>query len=304
MITILNNADFSQNNLGKINISNILSDFTKTILTKMTKYTNDSEAAFELDVFYNTLVEKGIFAKINHLYLPVFASTLSECFYNIAKNSGAYDLNTFSHIELDANNGIAQTTEGDIYPSTAQNVINLANNINAYDYTLVLFSLSKNIPGTICYKSNRAMGLGGNTLTNIGINPGGDGPGYVSSLVDDGVYAGLSSSSVIDTYPFNSGFASFTKNTTKEFIQWGGTIKEKDGTTPLIATLNKMFIVGDKFVPGQTTGNNHTPISPLSNGCYMVSKVAFTQQEVNAFASALETLMVNIGYSNVDTFYK
>lgn len=65
MIFVAKNADFSANSIGKININTELSSFTKNLLKKMTRFDEKSDEAFAFDMFYSSLVDKGLWDKID-----------------------------------------------------------------------------------------------------------------------------------------------------------------------------------------------------------------------------------------------
>lgn len=81
MILVLQNADFSANNLGKISIE--LKERTKII---MSKYGRDfsTEEGVAIQEFMDGLDSSGILPKLSCLYMPVFASSLETAFVNLA----------------------------------------------------------------------------------------------------------------------------------------------------------------------------------------------------------------------------
>lgn len=83
MIVVLKDADFSANNIGTIEIPYELSQSTKDLLTHLTKYDEEDREAIRLDMFLKALNSASWKSKIKFLCLPAFASTISECFYNI-----------------------------------------------------------------------------------------------------------------------------------------------------------------------------------------------------------------------------
>lgn len=83
MIITLKDADFSANNIGTIDVPYEISAETKALLTHLTKYGEDSMQAKRLDMFLNAFNNASFKSKIKVLCLPVFGSSLSECFYNI-----------------------------------------------------------------------------------------------------------------------------------------------------------------------------------------------------------------------------
>lgn len=83
---ILNNADFSANNIGKYVE---LSDFTKKVLSKQTQYSEESDEAYALNAFLNHLTEDGFIGGssplLDMLIIPGLARDHSELMYDIAQ---------------------------------------------------------------------------------------------------------------------------------------------------------------------------------------------------------------------------
>lgn len=86
MIIVLNGADFSDNNIGKVILDKESSAEAKEILSHYTKsLTQTQQIAF--DNFLTTLKASGIWSKTNNLYFPILAGNLNECWYDvISKN--------------------------------------------------------------------------------------------------------------------------------------------------------------------------------------------------------------------------
>lgn len=91
-VIILKNADFSASNIGKIAI---ISNTTRRILTKQTKYSADSAEAVALNTYVERLEAGGFIGGENPLLtvlmLPCLAAKHDELFFNIAKvDAGGY----------------------------------------------------------------------------------------------------------------------------------------------------------------------------------------------------------------------
>lgn len=82
MIIVLSGADFSANNIGKIDLPVELDDTTKSILSMLTKYGATSMQAQHLNNFVLGLKSNGIYEKLTYLFLPIFAKELGEAFTN------------------------------------------------------------------------------------------------------------------------------------------------------------------------------------------------------------------------------
>ena len=83
---ILNQADFSANNIGKYTE---LSDYTKKVLAKQTQYTEDSNEANSLNTFLNELISRGFLGGsepiLNYLVIPALAGNAEQLLFNIAE---------------------------------------------------------------------------------------------------------------------------------------------------------------------------------------------------------------------------
>lgn len=83
---ILNQADFSVNNIGKYTE---LSDYTKKVLAKQTQYTEDSNEANSLNTFLNELISRGFLGGskpiLNYLVIPALAGNAEQLLFNIAE---------------------------------------------------------------------------------------------------------------------------------------------------------------------------------------------------------------------------
>ena len=82
MIITLKNADFSINNIGKIDINEKLNENTKEILSKYSRQFTDTQK-LALQHFVNGLKSNGIWEHMCNLYIPALAGDMSEMLYNI-----------------------------------------------------------------------------------------------------------------------------------------------------------------------------------------------------------------------------
>lgn len=82
MILRLRGADFSANNIGKINIIRELRDDTKQLLSNFSKELTTNQQ-YALQDFIDGLKESGLWSAIGNLYLPILAGDLSETLFNI-----------------------------------------------------------------------------------------------------------------------------------------------------------------------------------------------------------------------------
>lgn len=85
MIIVLNKADFSQNNIGKITLPEETFqplEITNKVLGRFsTEFSVSQKKA--VDVFFRRLSNAGILTKINVLLLPLLASTIDEACMNV-----------------------------------------------------------------------------------------------------------------------------------------------------------------------------------------------------------------------------
>lgn len=82
MILRLNGADFSANNIGKIDIIREITSDTRELLSKFSREFTD-EQMFAVQDFISGLKNNGIWSSIGNLYIPVMCGSLSECGYNL-----------------------------------------------------------------------------------------------------------------------------------------------------------------------------------------------------------------------------
>lgn len=84
MIIVLSGADFSANNIGKVEIEIKISERTKAICAAYGKsFTTDQQIA--LQNLIDWLDDEGILAELDALYLPCMANSLDKVLVNVAK---------------------------------------------------------------------------------------------------------------------------------------------------------------------------------------------------------------------------
>lgn len=88
MIIILQGADATNNNLGKINISTQVTDEVNKMLSYYTKTIVSSQRIL-VQNFIDELQAFGLWSKLTHIYLPILAGQKEEVFFNIKKTYGA-----------------------------------------------------------------------------------------------------------------------------------------------------------------------------------------------------------------------
>lgn len=82
MILRLNGADFSANNIGKIDIIREITSDTRKLLSNFSREFTD-EQMFAVQDFISGLKNSGIWSAVGNLYVPVMCGSLSECGYNL-----------------------------------------------------------------------------------------------------------------------------------------------------------------------------------------------------------------------------
>lgn len=86
MILKINNADFSENQIGYVEIPWTPSPSTLEILSHYTKPLTLSQQK-ALETFIANLTINGIYAKIDHLFLPLLANDATEALYDVKADS-------------------------------------------------------------------------------------------------------------------------------------------------------------------------------------------------------------------------
>lgn len=84
MIIVLKKADFSQSNIGKVDFITELTEETKVLMTRATKYpiVKENRYAQALNKLVSAMVEKGIFGKVTTLVIPAMSNSIAECSLN------------------------------------------------------------------------------------------------------------------------------------------------------------------------------------------------------------------------------
>lgn len=121
MIIKLSNADFSANNIGKINILNDISEDTKLLLRNFTRTLSNDER-YAVDNFISSLKLHGVWESISNLYMPILAGDLSECGLNIKTLSQDFTPSA-SYYQISAENGIEAIAGGTDVPEDGRMTI-------------------------------------------------------------------------------------------------------------------------------------------------------------------------------------
>lgn len=116
MVIVLNNADFSARNLGKIDLSTPLDATVINILNKLTKYPIDmyNETTQAFNILYKTLVDEGLLAKMKMLAVPYMSASIQQAGYDIISDnyndiSLCYNLSSDGGLRVNNNQYILAT---------------------------------------------------------------------------------------------------------------------------------------------------------------------------------------------------
>lgn len=136
MIIVLKGADFSADNIGKIDVSNTLSARTKEIASKFSKSLSDY-TLFALQELIDWLDSEGILENMDGLYLPCLAGTIEESFINVAKSPFSKDVIPNSSVFELRNNGVRTKVTGSV---SASDQIQLESTAPVNDMHLLWFN--------------------------------------------------------------------------------------------------------------------------------------------------------------------
>ena len=91
MILVLEGADFSQNNLGQVEVTTILDDFTKAAIAASGNSNMTDIQKANLNTFFKRLGAFGgvgtIWNKLTYLWLPMIAGDLAHSLVNYKDNT-------------------------------------------------------------------------------------------------------------------------------------------------------------------------------------------------------------------------
>ena len=118
MILRLSGADFSANNIGKIDIIREITSDTKNLLSNFSREFTD-EQMFAVQDFISGLKNSGIWSAVGNLYVPIICGSLSECGYNL--KTGKNDV-TFGSDYVWSNKGLKLLPTSTAYWSTSAKI--------------------------------------------------------------------------------------------------------------------------------------------------------------------------------------
>ena len=85
MILVIKGADFSANNIGKVEITTELAEVTMEVMQNLTKYSAEKRNRYAraLDTMLKKLVSNDLWNSISMLSIPVMSASMDECSYDV-----------------------------------------------------------------------------------------------------------------------------------------------------------------------------------------------------------------------------
>lgn len=257
MFTVLPDADFSKNNIGKVDLSLPIDDLTLEILSKYSVQPSEYVQK-ALNTFVIRLKNTGLIDKISSLYLPILATTIPEAFMDVlGSNSidgtGKYNITSGKGVHLTVTTGF------------------LAFNIpNTVDFHAMAYN-SDAIPvvSGIGYSIGQDVYGFGRRMFNTGTNPG--------------AFIGASGSRITGDTNLGSviGIQLFSNNGTQSILGDNGQVFTGTPAGDYITQVAKNLNIGSAVL----TGVN---FSIYSTGAYLNS------DEVTEYMSCVSSLMESI----------
>lgn len=297
MILIAKNADFSENAIEKINIQKDLSEFSKSVLKKMTKYNETSTQAFAFDAFQQSLKDKGLWDKINNIYIPALAKDLSECFCDIIGDLN-YDVSNIPSelFELSSLGGIKQKNSGSSGIETSiMPKLNTAlpsfNNISAVYY--MMDDANKAYDEGYYLRMKRLLSFK-NQLNYFCVEAGGSGKLFPTTMVTvSGSYPTVSGSSIYAELP-KKGFFGFTRNESysydTEFFVDGERYEIGERLNGTDTNITNLQLFAEKYKDEQSAAEQKNSKAP-SIGLFVFMKSAITTEEMRMLEIEVNYLM-------------
>ena len=287
MIFVAKNADFSANSIGKVNISAELSSFTKNLLKKMTRFNEKSDEAFAFDTFHSSLVDKGLWSKIE-----TFCDIAGDLNYDVTDFSG-------SNVEFSELNGLRQThKEGGGVNDKIRPLLNQSVNFNDVSACMYLLdNFQEKWEEGYTYDAKRNIGFT-NQLSYFDLNVGGDGMMYPSTMIASGGSYPTASGSTNAALVPQKGFFGFTRRTSDnydtEYVVDGEAYEYGDKQVGDETNVTNMQFFAENFQSGRKSGNapQKTIIAP-SVGMYIVTRNALSRQEMLDFESIVNAFMAS-----------
>ena len=312
MIIVLKGADFSAKNIGKVNLRVNLTEKTKNVFSKMTRFDATSEEAWAFDDFYNTLNATGIWEKINKLHLPVLANTKDEAFYDIV-GEGGYDITGISDDYILFNDDGSTSVGNQTVTANPANVkYTLETPVNYNNCTAIMFTVEGLIEAKLngvdsVLSSSREMSTYLHLGVPLTISAGGGDSSFLGAITPADGYP-MPNSHVNGLLVKNSGFFAAT-HTDKNDISGGKMCAFYSHNNKALANLD--FVAATKpnsdgisdticlYTQKWQDGTNAKGyvIQKTHTACFCITKEALTDHETWVFNDALDDLMTALGFS-------
>jgi hypothetical protein len=271
MIIVLKDADFSANNIGKIEVSRELDVKTKQLLSRYSKVL-DTSKQYAVDDFVTGLYSSGLSDKITFLLLPCLASSIDEAMINAMNGDSMGQLN--SNYWLLRNNGLAQT-------SSTYDTIEAITRISAYAnvpinnnhyavYNTEEYQYIDSLDTSKQFPSRR------NASTTFYDNCAGNTAGYV--WINSGNYGGV---------PFANGHQMKTK-CLHQIVLSGNDFSVRNSTDEKNVTQGASDVPSTYIDDISICGNGNNGIA--AHGFYSFG-FALTDEEQKEYARLVESLM-------------
>lgn len=168
MIIKLTGANFSQNNIGKIEFAPTLNTETLNILSNYSRELSE-EQQFAFQDYLLGLKNNNLWSSIKNLYLPLLAGKVGESFFNVKTNIIDCTPNS-SDYTITSNNGLKCTTEIGNSPSSIVTFpyTGSQNNLHCLFYNTSILAENQDIIDG--FADNNAKWI---TLTTGGLNGSG-----------------------------------------------------------------------------------------------------------------------------------
>lgn len=171
MIAILNNADFSENNIGRINIPIELSQWTLDVISKFPSYSWTLEKKSAVEFFYRSLVINGILDRMEYLALPVLCgTTIADAVQNLKE--GGVSISSMGNTDIYetiVGKGLARSGATTGAPASRNSLISIDNpRVGFMSEFHFAFCTTDAVPtnGTV-YTTPKAKGLESDDILNL-----------------------------------------------------------------------------------------------------------------------------------------
>lgn len=170
MIFINKFADFSENKIGNVEIPIDIDETASEIMQKYTK-TLSSQQQVAFSQLIAGMKNAGIYQKVEFLFLPCLASSVTEAFYEVINNivTDMSDASTYGQFSVD-NNGLMSTYDSaktyspkgvnitrSTYGGTFSSIFHASSALSAYYYYLAAGGSGKGIKNSNVRSTNATI---------------------------------------------------------------------------------------------------------------------------------------------------